>query len=137
MKICEWNVTDSVSIAALDSQHQELFDIFNEVFNLMDQNAEDKAIVTALAKLVKCSEHHFAEEEAVMAKMHYPELASHRDLHEDLLKTMRGFHEEAQQKRALFVALRAANTGAAWLKNHIHTVDKKYTDYMKKHGFKF
>jgi hemerythrin len=134
MKICEWQIGDSVSIASLDTQHQKLFDIFNELFTLMDKNAEDQEIIKALAGLVEYAQYHFREEEAVMEKMHYPDLLAHQQEHQDFVKVVKDFHSEAQNARALFVALRAANTGASWLKNHIHAVDFKYTEYMKKQG---
>ena len=129
-RICEWTSEYSVGVTVLDSHHQKLFDIINDLFNLMDNDANDKKIIDTLAKLVEYTEYHFSEEEQVMAKMGYPQLAEHHKQHQDFTDTIKKFYQESQHSKAIFVALKVANMGLAWLKNHIQTVDHKYYEYM-------
>jgi hemerythrin len=132
MKVCEWTPNYSVGISILDSHHQKLFDIIDELFNLINENAEDKNIIKVLADLLEYTRYHFAEEEEVMEKMRYPALAAHCRLHHDFAQAIEDAYNEAQHSKAIFVALKIANMGLAWLKNHIQTIDHRYYEYMLK-----
>lgn len=137
MKICEWNTDYSVGIAELDEHHQRLFEILNELFTLMSEGAEDKPIIRVLDELLDYTHYHFEEEEKIMEKMGYPDLDVHRQLHRELIQQLKDFYAEAQNGMAIFVAIKVANVGTEWLKNHILAVDHRYYDYMKKQGLQF
>lgn len=134
MKICEWSTDYSVGIAELDEHHQRLFEILNELFTLMSDGAEDRPIIRVLDELLDYTHYHFDEEEKIMAKMGYPELEKHRQSHQQLIQQLKDFYTEAQGGMAIFVAIKVANVGMEWLKNHILTVDHKYYEYMKEQG---
>jgi hemerythrin-like metal-binding protein len=131
MKICEWSQEYSVGIAEIDGHHHRLFEILNELFTLMAEGSEDKSIIHVIEELLNYTHYHFDEEERIMAKMKYPELAQHQRLHQELIQILKNFHKESQGGMAVFVAIKVADIGLAWLKHHILTVDHKYYEYMK------
>jgi hemerythrin-like metal-binding protein len=134
MRVCEWNNDYSVGIAELDKHHHQLFEILNELFTLMAEGAEDKAIIKVINELLDYTHYHFDEEERIMEKMGYPDLEMHRQLHQELINQLKGFYNEAEHGMAIFVATKIANVGLEWLKNHILLVDHKYYQYMKEQG---
>lgn len=134
MKVCEWSNDYSVGIAELDSHHQRLFTILDDLFTLMSEGAKDRSIIRVIEELMDYTHYHFTEEERIMAKMGYPDLEQHQQLHQELIQLMQGFYAEAQNGMAIFVATKVANIGLEWLKNHILQVDHKYYEYMKEQG---
>lgn len=134
MNICEWTQDYGVGIAVLDSHHRRLFAILNELFTLMDEGTEDGPILHVLDELLDYTHYHFEEEEKIMEKMGYPDLEQHKRLHQELIALLKGFTAEAQGGMAIFVAIKVANTGLEWLKNHILKVDHKYYEFMKRQG---
>lgn len=135
MRVCEWTSDYSVGVAELDGHHHQLFEILNDLFTLMSEGAQDRPIVRAIEELLDYTHYHFEEEEKIMAKMHYPELERHKQLHQDLVQQLKIFHTEASKEgMAIFVAIKVADIGLAWLKDHILTVDHKYYEFMKEQG---
>jgi len=138
MKICEWIPAYTVGVHVLDEHHQELFEILNTLFSLMADGSEDRAILRVLRELMDYSHYHFEEEEKVMAKMSYPALETHRQFHQKLTQLMQDYYAEASQEgMAIFVAVKVANVGLEWLKNHILKEDHLYYEYMKKQNLQF
>jgi hemerythrin-like metal-binding protein len=137
MKICEWNNDYTVGIAELDNHHHRLFEILNELFTLMSEGSEDRPIIRVIEELLDYTHYHFEEEEKIMAKMGYPDLELHQQLHRELIAQLKAFHAESQNGMAIFVAIKIANVGLEWLKNHILSVDHKYYVYMKERGLQF
>ncbi len=137
MNICEWTSDYSVGISEVDRHHQRLFEILNDLFNLMRDGAEDKPILKVIEELLDYTNYHFTEEEKIMEQMHYPALAQHKILHQELIQQLKTFQASAQSGMAIFVAIKIADVGLAWLKNHILTVDHQYSEYMKQQGLQF
>ncbi|MCK4492931.1 MAG: hemerythrin family protein [Methylococcales bacterium] len=134
MKVCEWNQDYSVGITTLDKHHKKLFEILNKLFTLMDEGSEDAPILKVIDELMDYTHYHFEQEEAMMAKIAYPDLEQHKVLHKELIDQLNGFAKEAQNGMAIFVAIKIATVGLEWLKNHIFAVDYKYHEYIKAQG---
>ncbi len=134
MKVYEWSQNYSVGVVILDEHHKELFKILNQLFNLMDESADDDPILKVIDNLLNYTHYHFAEEEKIMAKIDYPELEEHKILHKEIIDQLNDFAKEAKDGMAIFVAIKIATVGIEWLKNHILSVDHKYYNYMKKLG---
>jgi len=74
---------------------------------------------------------HFADEEAFMEKVGYPELRVHTGVHKSLLARVTEYNNEFQKtgklSDAFFMFLKT------WLKAHICGVDAKYGLFSKQH----
>ncbi len=68
---------------SLDRDHQHLADIVNQIVQLIDDNEAEKCegLVT---DLVKSAKEHFANEEALLVKVGYPDVKKHQDHHKSL-----------------------------------------------------
>ncbi|MDQ7089959.1 MAG: bacteriohemerythrin [Methylococcales bacterium] len=134
MKICAWNQNYTVGVPVLDRHHQKLFDILNDLYVLMRDGSEDQAIIRVIDELLDYTHYHFDEEEKVMEQIKYPELISHRQLHQKFVTVVKELHAKSHNGMAIFLATKVSNARLGWLKTHIRGVDKKYHDYMKLRG---
>lgn len=83
MPLIVWNEGLSVGIYDMDEQHKKWIGIINE----LDDALLNKRSIEILTKIVKEMEDythlHFKEEERLMEGLNYPDLASHKVIHEN------------------------------------------------------
>jgi len=80
-----WHAAYECGQAEMDDQHRLLFGLANRLLSAIMAGA-GVAVVTALADALLASvAEHFGDEEALMAKHGYPELAEHAAIHRQLL----------------------------------------------------
>lgn len=129
----QWDSRYSVKVHAMDDQHKKLFEIVHELYTAM-QSGKGKAVAgDVLARLIDYTEHHFAAEEAIMEKNHYPQLANHRAEHRDLENKVRAFKKEFDAGSKA-ITLELMTFLQNWLTNHILSVDQKYSDFLNSKG---
>jgi hemerythrin len=121
----EWDANRyGLKIPAMDDEHQVLIGLMNKLHALHDAGAGGPVLLEALGNLARYTEKHFADEEAYMAKVGYPDLVAHRGIHERLLNRLAELHENCRTTHKLsddlFVFLKT------WLSGHICGVDTKY-----------
>lgn len=132
MAIFEWDNTYSVNHYEIDSHHKKLFDILNRLYDLMAAGADDNGIIRIIAELLDYTNYHFSEEEKIMQQVNYPELNIHKQHHRDFISKLEEFQNDAKNGKAIFVAIKVADIGISWLKEHILTVDARYKTYVEK-----
>jgi len=119
-----WSDKLSTGNQMIDHDHQKLFELLDQLHDLMVQNKEKTALSEKLGELIAFTAEHFSHEEALMQKMHYADYTLHKSEHQKLLTEVRGLQ---QRYEAGSVAL----SGAAyayltdWLNTHILTHDLK------------
>ncbi len=68
---------------ALDQDHRRLADIVNQVVKAIDDGEAEKCEKLVI-DLVKSAKSHFADEEALLVKIGYPNVKKHQDHHANL-----------------------------------------------------
>jgi hemerythrin-like metal-binding protein len=126
----EWDpVKYSLDIEAMDEEHQDIIDCMNHLYALHTQQAGRSQLQQTLDELVRVTQNHFADEEAYMRKIGYPELLKHSIVHKHLLERLEKFSGQlkAQGKLPddLFPFLKM------WLKSHIGGIDVKYAAHSR------
>lgn len=128
-----WTDAYRVNIAVLDRQHQELFDVVNELDEALKTGEGDAVLDAILQKLVEYALTHFVSEESLMQKHSYPALATHRTQHEMFRKKMAAFMEDHRAGRpGVPVALLWFMQD--WFKQHLLRTDKLYSAYLNARG---
>lgn len=87
-KLVVWDDRYSVAIPIVDTQHQELFNITNELYSACRQggsSAKDR-FMEIVPKVVAYVKLHFSTEETLMNKISYPYFPDHKLEHEDFVK---------------------------------------------------
>ena len=68
---------------SLDEEHQALADIVNQIIQAIDDGEPGKC-KTLVIDFVKSAKDHFANEEALLVKVGYPNVKKHQDHHKNL-----------------------------------------------------
>ncbi|MBS4098150.1 MAG: hemerythrin family protein [Sulfuricella sp.] len=133
MSIVDWSSDYSINNSIIDSQHQRLFDIVNNLhLALLDHDKRHDAVSVALDELFDFSKTHFAEEERQMEAANFPGLGEHRDAHAALRQKILEFQDHLSKEEP--VSLGADLLGfliSTWLFSHVLGIDKKFAHYLK------
>lgn len=121
----EWDAaTYGLDVPAMDSEHKTLIRLMNTTHALHLAHAPVADLTKALQELAAYTQKHFADEEAYMARIEFPELRIHAGVHKQLLERLARFAADFQRTGTLgddfFAFLKM------WLKAHICGVDAKY-----------
>ena len=119
----------SLHIPDMDEDHKVLISLMSELYSLHEQQRPFPEQSKALDKLVRYTLKHFADEEAFMARIGYPDLILHKGVHKRLLDKLADLQSSSRMSGKLpddlFTFLKM------WLSAHICGVDVKYADYAK------
>ena len=80
-----WHPSDACGNPLLDSQHQRLYMLANQVLADKLTECEGRTCIEHMAKLVVEIERHFKDEEEILSSIGYPGAAEHRQIHADLV----------------------------------------------------
>ena len=117
-------------IELIDNEHRQLFDYANQIYDLLHAEfVSDKYdnIVDILGKLRDYTKKHFADEEAYMEKINYPDLDAQRRAHNAFIEKLVNINYEElenldnNQQEYLQDVL---DFLAKWLIQHILKMDK-------------
>jgi hemerythrin-like metal-binding protein len=133
-KLIVWSKSYSVGVSHMDSEHQRLIDIINNLYSAMRSGRSRDAIGTILDELIDYTKTHFAHEEKLMQESNYDGFDEQKRCHVALVSQV----VEIQQKYRAGTALgqEVMSFLKGWLINHIQGLDKKYGPVMNKKGFK-
>jgi len=121
----EWDpAAYGLGVESMDREHKTLVGYMNTLHALHAERAPRAALGKALKDLASFTTRHFADEEAYMQSIGFPELKTHAILHKSLLERVGGFVAEFERTGALTDAFFAFLK--MWLKAHICGIDAKY-----------
>lgn len=127
-------------IQSVDDQHQRLFDIIRETNDLIHEELlHDKydEIMRLLTQLREYTEFHFHDEEALMERIHYPELEAQMRAHtafvERLVEIDLSDLDNMDDNQQDYL-INLVDFLLSWLSNHILGSDMKIGEYMKKNN---
>lgn len=126
----EWDQAKlGLGIAAMDREHQQIVATMNKLHALSSGRAPVAALRAAVDDLVAITQTHFADEEAYMARIGFPGLAAHQQIHRTLLAKVLAHRAAFQRSGVLtdefFAFLKT------WLKAHICGIDVKYSEHRQ------
>lgn len=133
MAFFKWNESYSVHVRMCDAQHQKLIEIINQLADAMQVGKGAAVIRETLAQLLRYTQVHFAQEEELMKRAGYPNLAAHQQLHRKLVADIQKFHQDLEQGgRTNIVAV--LDFLKHWLVDHIQKNDKAYSGHLNACG---
>lgn len=127
MSLFSWKPEYSVNEAELDSHHQTLFAILNDVYESVMNSSELESIIPRIDELSANALKHFSVEERYMLEHGFPEISEHIAEHRKFaqkLDTLRSRRHEDNLDitRELIVVL------GEWLLHHVLREDRKYSE---------
>lgn len=131
-----WKDEYSVGVARFDDHHKKLFDIANQLHDMMKSGKGSEVIEVTLRELIDYTKYHLAEEEKAMERIAYSGISSHKRAHAIFTEQLNSAIAEIEKGRAQFVVVKVSKTVIDWLIDHIFGIDKKYTAEMNEAGIK-
>lgn len=128
----KWNESYSVGVGLCDAQHQKLFAIINELSEAMRLGNGKEVISSVTRQLQQYTQTHFQQEEALLRKTNYPQLASHQQLHRKFTEDVEALAKKAGEGRANSV--QTLDMLNEWLLSHIQKADKAYSTHLNAAG---
>jgi hemerythrin-like metal-binding protein len=130
VRILTWDDAWNVGVPAIDRHHRGFLDGLNRLFGHLMQG-DGREAVPHMAQLVATTiEPHFAEEEALMRRHNYRDLATHQAAHKTFVSR---FHEVSQTLEAGRAVDAAGffDFVAGWFKEHMRDHDAPLAQYLK------
>jgi len=129
-----WKDEYSVGVSRFDNHHKKLFDIANQLHDMMKSGKGADVIEVTLRELVDYTKYHLSEEEKALERIGYSGIAAHKRAHAIFTEELNKAVEEIEKGRAQFVVVKVSKTVIDWLIDHIFGIDKKYTAEMNAAG---
>lgn len=101
MALIEWREEFCTGVPGVDYEHQQLIKEINNIYTLVDDEADRDTIIDNLGDIYGSISAHFALEEQMMEKHNYDHFKEHQADHERLLDDIRDITEEFEQQTKL------------------------------------
>ena len=88
MALIEWKPEFSLGMPEVDTEHRDLIDLINRLYESIQSGQDPATIVEFLAELRACASKHFAHEEEVMQRRGYSAYDEHHAEHARLLEEL-------------------------------------------------
>lgn len=124
----EWSDKYNTGIAIIDTQHKELFRLFNELYDLYrNEFLIDKYdhIISALEELKEYTIYHFKAEEEYMLYIRYEKFFEHKLKHNDFISRIESIDYNFIDNNQQNYLLNLLKFVTDWITNHVITVDKQ------------
>lgn len=125
-----WNDKLSLGVNTMDDEHKVLIGKINTLVAQMEAQyvKKDKmSLYNAFKDLAAYTTEHFAHEEKFMESIHYPQLNSHKKIHEKLLGQVSRYG--AQIENGTLDDQKLISFLRNWLISHIMGVDMQYAEH--------
>ena len=122
-----WKAGYDLGISIIDEQHRGVVTIINSLYYGIQNNYIEDMLVPIIDMIHDYTKIHFQIEEDFLEKCHFPDLASHRALHDDLIAKLAviGNKSMLNQDPGQFLEFLKK-----WWINHIRIEDHTFRDYI-------
>jgi hemerythrin len=128
----KWNENLAVGVEEIDSQHRELFKRINDLLSAMSTGKGKLEIEKIIMFLEDYVVFHFGSEEKTMVINGYPDIASHRKLHQEFIKDVEDMRKEFENNGPTsFFVVQVQKRVCDWLINHIGKADKSIGAFLE------
>ncbi|WP_101698080.1 bacteriohemerythrin [Clostridium minihomine] len=132
-----WKDKYMLGVPLIDEQHQELFrrvtDFVEIVRKPIPWEQKTEQVGRTLEFMKDYVVTHFRDEENLQRQLGYPEMESHRKIHQDMVayvaQVAREYEEKGYEEQMM---QQFAGKLLAWLINHVASEDQKIADYAKR-----
>jgi hemerythrin len=129
MTLFVWDAKYFINISEIDSQHQKLFALFNELYQAMQEGHGNDVVGKVLASVVDYTAYHFDYEENLLRQYGYPDAAAHRAEHLKLAEQARALVQKHQAGQS-YVTMATLKFLCDWLNNHILGSDRQFAPFL-------
>jgi hemerythrin-like metal-binding protein len=114
-----------VGVDSIDKRHEEFYDLYEIL-----KNVSDSELLDAFDAVIFHTKAHFAEEEADMELIVYPNKAEHKQEHQKALDEMNYFREKVSSGKMMFAKAYVKDRLGDWFRNHLLNMDSDLARVM-------
>jgi len=107
-----------VGVDSIDQRHEEFYVLYDTL-----KNSTDSDFLEAFNAVILHTQGHFAEEEADMERVVYPNKSEHKQEHQKALDEMNYFREKASSGKLMFAKAYVKDRLGDWFRNHLLNMD--------------
>ena len=132
MDFIVWENKYLVGIDQIDTQHKQLFDLTNKLYDacLLGDKELQEIFKTAMGHMVEYVHFHFSAEMEFLRKIKYPDIHNHKLQHDELIKNILSAANDFKEGKT-FVPNHFVRMLKDWIISHIAVYDKEYALYVK------
>ncbi|MEB3274205.1 MAG: bacteriohemerythrin [Prochlorothrix sp.] len=130
--VAPWSDDYLTGDTLIDSQHQNLFRLVNELHALMQGGTTGTIVKERLEELMDCTLEHFDMEEDRMAALGYPNLESHCKRHTALRERIQSALVKVKQDETM-IPLDVSYCLSEWMVHHIKGEDQRMIQFFRNH----
>ena len=123
MTYFSWNDDLKVGNSFIDSDHQKLINLVNQLHDAMAQGHGKEILGKILSELIRYTQEHFKREEDHMQRIRYAGYASHKQEHDRLIREVVELQNKFNTGNGM-LSVQVSSFLRNWLVNHIMKVDK-------------
>ncbi|MBF0273031.1 MAG: bacteriohemerythrin [Magnetococcales bacterium] len=128
-----WTDDLNTGIPEIDDDHKKLVVMVNQIHKLLKESAGREEVSKIITELADYTHFHFAREEKLFEKHHYPDTPAHKEKHVKLLDEVSDLVKKFQAGD--FAApMDLLTLAKSWLIHHIIRTDMLYVQYFKQKG---
>lgn len=120
-------------IETVDQQHQILVALYNDLDEAVWQGKAHHKMQAILAQLYKYTKTHFADEEAILRAVDYPDFAQHQFEHQRLAERLKGFVVRYRKSKER-ISDEMLEFVRKWILAHIKECDLAYVAHVQKNA---
>jgi len=128
--ILEWNESLDIGVSVIDAEHRYLVSLINNLHDRAHDPRADRDLGSLFAHLLRYTEVHFRNEEALMQSCAYPALVQHKAQHEALIESLETLSEAflngSDHDRA-----RVMEFLRRWLIDHVSRDDRHIGTFLR------
>lgn len=125
-----WTDELKVGNAFIDSDHQKLIKLINELHEAMALGRGKEVLGKTLSELIRYTQEHFKREEEHMQRAAYADYAAHKQEHDKLIKEAVALQTKFNGGNGM-LSVQVSAFLRDWLVGHIMKVDKKLALALK------
>jgi hemerythrin-like metal-binding protein len=137
MVLIEWDDDRySTNIDRFDEQHQNLFELLNDLHQAMEEGRAEEELGDILRELERYTEYHFGDEEEFMEDCGYSHDCSecfhnHQEMHENFASKVTELREKHENGE--YITMEVLEFARDWLDSHIAggDQDQNYGEYYR------
>ena len=133
MSLLEWKEGFSVGVKELDLHHQKIFDLVNQLHQIMRNLKDKEFIIPVVEELKGYGGYHLNTEEKYFDAYGYTGAKDHKKAHEYYRQKIESFSNRLNDN---FLSFELIDFLEDWWLGHITGEDQKYKDFFKKNGLK-
>lgn len=132
MSYFQWTKASlGLDIPEMDLEHQILIDLMNKLFAKNEAHVHKAEMSQVITELIDYVIIHFKDEERFLEKINYPDLGTHKEIHQKLLKQLKIYFEEFLKQNSDKIDDRFFEFLSLWLTSHIQHFDMDYSQFLQ------